>query len=85
METLQRAERLELEMRIDRIVHLERIGEAYFLVGLEYFTMARDAEARGDAEKAREYAAKAKFYSAFHKDLRSVSQRMRDELREPGK
>ncbi|MFP4380398.1 MAG: hypothetical protein ACLFUS_07835 [Candidatus Sumerlaeia bacterium] len=81
LETLQKANRLEREMRVDRLRHFEKISEAYFLIGLEYYTMAKEAEMQGHDAKAKEYAAKAKFYNLFHKDLQKTTDEMRQELK----
>lgn len=80
MEALRDAHHLERKMRVDRLRHFEKIADAYFLIGLEYYKLAKNAQKAGDQEKAAEYAGRSKFYNLFYRDLKEMTETMRLEM-----
>ncbi|NQU44023.1 hypothetical protein HQ520_12115 [bacterium] len=82
LKALGRADSIEREMRLDRVRHFKAIGDAYWLLGLEYYTLATEAQEAGRTGKAAEYARKAKMYNLFSKDLEQDLRRMEAELAE---
>ncbi|MFW6303782.1 MAG: hypothetical protein ACOC2L_04100, partial [Candidatus Sumerlaeota bacterium] len=67
---LSRADKIERSTRINQLRFLERVSDAYFLIGNEYYKLAVEAEERGDMEKKQEYADKAGVYLLFCKNIR---------------
>ena len=66
--------------RVDRLRFLERVSDAYFLVGWEYYTLAKTAEDQGDLKKRREYATKADLYHALCEELKRTAWAIRGQI-----
>lgn len=78
---LARARDIERGTNIERLRFLERVGNAYNLLGLEYYTLAKQAEDSGNDQSAQEYAAKARMYNLFHKEMKQAAAELRTTLR----
>jgi hypothetical protein len=80
LHTLTQARAIDREIQIDRLKFYEKMRDAYFLLGYEYYTLAKEAEERKDAKRAEEYSRKAALYDLFQKDIKRTADQMRDLL-----
>lgn len=77
---LSRVEQMDREVRLDRIKNYSRLAEAYFLLGYECYTLAKESEARKDTERVREYADKSRLYNLHYRRLKNTVEEMRKEF-----
>ena len=75
-------EKMMRDFHRDAIKFYEETADAYFIIGYEYYKMARDMEAKEDAEGAQQYAIRAKLYHEFSNDLQSAADRRQKQLDE---
>ncbi|HUT25944.1 MAG TPA: hypothetical protein VM492_16535 [Sumerlaeia bacterium] len=80
LETLSRARAIEREIEVDRLKFLERVSDAYFILGYEYYTLAAQAEDVNEPGRAREYATKASLYNLIYRDFRKTADELRAKL-----
>lgn len=80
LSALRRASELEREARRERVLFFEKVSDAYFFLGYEYYTLALEAEKQGDGERAEQYRKKAVMYNLFHKDAQDEARRLRERL-----
>ena len=66
---LMQADRIEREARAGEVRALHRQSDAYFLIGMEYYNLARAAEKAGEGARAKDCATKAGLYNALAKSL----------------
>jgi hypothetical protein len=80
LETLSRARAIEREIQVERLTFLERVSDAYFILGYEYYTLAAQAEDVNEPARAKEYATKASLYNLIYKDFRNTADELRAKL-----
>ena len=78
---LVKAREIQRASSTDRLRFLDRVGYAYNLLGLEYYTLAKEAEDSGNDRKSQEYAAKARMYNLFYKEMKGSADELRHSLR----
>ena len=86
LDALVNAGSIEREMRVERLKFFEKLGDAYFILGYEYYCLAKEAEDRGQFPRAADYATRAKLYHVFCRDARAAARELRAALEgdEPG-
>jgi hypothetical protein len=77
---LTRARNLDREIQLDRLRFYEKISDAYFILGYEYYALAKQAEDEIQPERAREHATKATMYNIFYREMREAAEQLRAEL-----
>jgi len=80
LKTLSRAQDMDYRIRQDRIRHYDSISVAYFLLGHDYYQLAKQLEERKDTARAVEAAQKAEMYLRMHHQLDQAVQEMRLDL-----
>ena len=80
IKAIQRADHIERTTRVNQLRFLERVSDAYFLIGNEYYKLAVQAEAQGKLEQKDEYANKASVYLLFCKNIRQDAEDLRAAL-----
>jgi len=80
LKTLSRAQDMDYRIRQDRIRHYDSISVAYFLLGHDYYQLAKELEERKDTARAGEAAQKAEMYLRMHHQLDQAVQEMRLDL-----
>jgi hypothetical protein len=83
MGALSRADRIEREAKKDRLVFYERLSDAYFILGYEYFSLAKEAEARGEKSRFDDYCTRARLYNVFYRDMKKLAEEARQDM-QPG-
>jgi hypothetical protein len=78
-DALMRADQIEREAKAGEARALKRQSEEYFLIGMEYFSLARTAEKAGDAVRAKDCATKASLYNTLAKGLAREAEEARME------
>lgn len=74
---LMRADEIEREAKAGEARALQRQGDAYFLIGMEYYSLARAAEKAGDTARAKDCATKASLYNTLAKGLAREAEQAR--------
>ncbi len=77
VKAIQRADQIERTTRVNQLRFLERVSDAYFLIGNEYYQLAVEAEKQGKTEKKDEFANKASVYLLFCKNIRKDAEDLR--------
>ena len=77
---LMRADQIEKQSKADRARFLDKVSDAYFLIGYEYFSLAKLAEEENQAEKAGDMATKAGLYNLLSRELKRQAEDLRISL-----
>ena len=77
---LVRADRIEREVRVEQLKFYEKLADAYFILGYEYYSLATEAEDSGRVDRAGSYGTRAKLYHVFSRDARAQAEELRAEL-----
>jgi hypothetical protein len=80
LKTLSRAQDMDYRIRQDRIRHYDSISVAYFLLGHDYYQLAKQLEEGKETARAGEAAQKAEMYLRMHHQLDQAVQEMRLDL-----
>ena len=84
VDALVRADAIEREMRVAHLRFYEKLGDAYFILGYDYYCLAKEAEDSGRLQRAGDYATRAKIYHVFSRDARAAATELRAELEGEG-
>jgi len=80
LKTLSRAQEMDYRIRQDRIRYCEQFSDMYFLLGHDYYQLAKRAEEQKDTARAQDAAQKAEIYLRMHRKLDQTVQEMRLDL-----
>ncbi len=70
-------EKVAQHFRQDVLNFYDTASDAYFILGYEYFELAKEFEKKGDAEQAAYYKQKAMLYYNISKDLKNAAAQTR--------
>ncbi len=77
--TIDAVEQRQRRLDSDMAIFYENVADAYFLVGWEYYELAKELEQSTRAAEAEKYFRKAHVFSEFSKELRRNSRKHRIE------
>ena len=78
--SIQRVDDLEARMRRDQVRFYEKMSDAYFMLGYEYYTLAAEAEnAKLPESRVRDLKTRARVYTLFQQDLQKAAAELRRE------
>lgn len=73
--TIKAVEQHQRRLDSDMAIFYENVADAYFLVGWEYYELAKELEQSAKAAEAEKYFRKAHVFSEFSKELRRNSRK----------
>ncbi|MCX7016237.1 MAG: hypothetical protein NTW86_27380 [Candidatus Sumerlaeota bacterium] len=73
-ETQAQNEEMLREFHEDAVQFLNETGDAFFNIGYEYYSLAKEAEQVGDKDRAERYARLSKMYYEHYDKLKSAAQ-----------
>jgi hypothetical protein len=77
LRTLGNAQRIDQQIKADRIDFYVKMSDAYRILAYEYYKLASDAESRKQTQLAKEYATRVSLYDAFQKSAKEKADQLR--------